>query len=188
MMRGFFLFLLTFLVTLQASAQEVSLSPPKTIWDPELDGGAVHVQSRLPCPLNIGPFRRENLQLYDKAGFDVGCDYRGEGDEITLYLTSIDPAKFDEYFAVAKGTIEKRIPTAKPRDASLPLPPGFSWSRASYLIPERNVVTEVLMAPFHGWYLEYRITYAQERRLCSFCCRRSFGRRNEGCRCALLVL
>lgn len=155
-MRASWMFLLV-LASRVAQAQ-VNLEPPKTIWDRDLDGTALHRISTMQCPTGNGAFRRYNIQLYDKVGFDVACDYRADGTEITLYLTRIDPAEFDQHFEVARKAIADRFPDAAPREANLPHPPGFEWRHASFALP-KGMISDVLMAPFHGWYFEARISY-----------------------------
>src|SRR3569832_1334237 len=147
------LFLLPLLLATSTAYAQVSLTPPRSVWDNDLDGTALHQISTLQSPTNRGTFRRINIQLYDKVGFDVGCDYRGNTAEITLYLTQIDPAKFDEHFEAARKALMDNRPNAVARDGALPLPLGFEWRRASYVLPN-GAVSDVLMAPLHGWYFE----------------------------------
>lgn len=154
------IFLPLFLLAGAANAQP-TLSPPRTVWDSDVDGTAMHRISTLQCPTASGTFRRFNIQLYDKVGFDVGCDYRTDGSEITLYLTHIDPAEFDQHFEVARKAAAERFTDTRSRDGTLPLPPGFEWRRASFLLPN-GMFSDVLMAPFHGWYFEARVSYRPE--------------------------
>jgi hypothetical protein len=155
------LFLLPLLLPVSAASAQVSLAPPKTVWDSDLDGTALHRISTLQCPTSSGAFRRINIQLYDKVGFDVGCDYRANATEITLYLTQINPADFDHHFEVARKAVVDNRPGAVSREGTLELPPGFEWRRASFQL-QNSMFSDVLMAPFHGWYFEVRVTYRPE--------------------------
>lgn len=153
--------ILSLMLATGAAQAQVTLEPPKTVWDSDLDGTALHRISTLQCPTSSGPFRRFNIQLYDKVGFDVGCDYRSEGTEITLYLTKINPADFDQHFESARKAAAERFPNTVSRDGTLPLPPGFEWRRASFAL-ENGIISDVLMAPLHGWYFESRVSYRPE--------------------------
>jgi hypothetical protein len=155
-MRASWIFLL--ILTSGAAQAQINLEPSKTVWDRDLDGTALHRISTLQCPTGNGAFRRYNIQLYDKVGFDVACDYRIDGAEITLYLTRIDPAEFDQHFEVARKAIADRFPGAASREASLPHPPGFEWRHASFALP-KGMISDVLMAPLHGWSFKARISY-----------------------------
>lgn len=137
----------------------VSLTPPKTVWDTDLDGTAIHRISTMSCPVTSGTFKRANIQLYDKVGWDVGCDYRMTDAGITIYLTKIDPAKIDENFKTAKEAVGLHSPGAAMRDATLAAPPGFEWRHASFTLTDGRI-SDVLMAPMQEWYFEVRATYA----------------------------
>ncbi|MCP5412250.1 MAG: hypothetical protein H6924_08970 [Alphaproteobacteria bacterium] len=67
--------------------ESVDTAPPKSVWDSDLDGTAIHRISTMACPVSSGDFKRFQVILFDKYGWDVGCDYRMDGAEITLYLT-----------------------------------------------------------------------------------------------------
>lgn len=155
------LFLFSLMLAAGSANAQVDLSPPRTVWDSDLDGTALHRISTLQCPTANGTFRRFDVQLYDKVGFDVGCDYRADAGEITLYLTQIDPAEFDHHFETARKALADRFPDAVSRGGTLPLPPGFEWRHASFLL-RSGMISDVLMTPFHGWYFEARISYRPE--------------------------
>src|SRR4051812_41313585 len=73
---------------IQAAAKpQTAPQPPKGVWRPDDKGGYEHVQSGLLCPERIGDHRRRQVELFNKFGTDVGCDYPGPDSGVTYYLT-----------------------------------------------------------------------------------------------------
>jgi len=145
-----------------AAAQSLNSAPPKTIWDSDLDGTAIHLQSGLQCPNATGGFRRTQLIAYDKVGLDVSCNYRnlGTGDDITIYLTRRDPAQLQQDFDSARQAVITHTPTAKTRDSVLPAPHSdLKWLQAGFTEHDDHVASDLFLTALAGWEYEIRATY-----------------------------
>jgi hypothetical protein len=88
---------------------------PKTVFQIDNDGTALHLESQLQCPATIGEFHRTRLDLFDPFGVDVGCDYQDvEHDEITLYIALRPGQELGKQFDSAKAALVQRLPAATP--------------------------------------------------------------------------
>ncbi len=133
--------------------------PPRAIFEIADDGGALHQQSLMQCPANIDGYTRDQLHVYDKAGFDVSCNYRGPQSDITIYLTRRAPALWAQDFEGERQAILKRFADAAPRDGNLPLPPGADWKSAGIVSNKGVQLDDLLLAQLSGWEFQIRATY-----------------------------
>jgi hypothetical protein len=145
-----------------AAAQTLNTAPPKTIWDSDLDGTAIHLQSGLQCPNATGDFRRTQLVAYDKVGLDVSCNYRNvrTGDDITIYLTRRDPTHLQQDFDSARQAVITHTPTARARDTVLAAPKtDLKWLQAGFTEHDEHVASDLFLTALAGWEYEIRATY-----------------------------
>ena len=133
--------------------------PPKAIFDIADDGGALHQQSLLQCPANLDGYSRDVLHVYDKAGFDVSCNYRGPQSDVTVYLTRRPPEQLAQDFEGERQAILKRIADAAARDGAVPLPPGLDWKSAGFASNKGVQLDDLLLAEVSGWEFQIRATY-----------------------------
>ncbi len=143
--------------------QEPSKSPPvpQSIWQVSADGAALHLQSGLVCPADVGDFRRTRLHVFDRLGLDVGCNYNGRRGWITIYLTKRGSQSLGDDFAEAKRQLLAHAP------AAAPLPDADQKDLAGTLTFQHIVYGEnagrtrsgIWEADLSGWTLEYRATY-----------------------------
>lgn len=149
------------LLPVLAWAQTVDDKPPKTVWDADLDGTAIHRMSELQCPNASAQFRRTTLTMYNPAGLDVSCNYRAPGgDDITIYLTLNDGMTLAKALGGAKQALVDREPTAKLRDGTMPRPGGLDWASAGYQEKDGAVYSDIYYALLPGWLYEIRVSYA----------------------------
>ena len=136
-------------------------APPQSIFALAADGGALHQQSQLQCPATLDGYSRHDLRVYDKAGFDVSCDYGGPQSDVTIYLTRRDPAQLPAVFEGARQAILKRFADATARDAAIPLPPGLAWKSAGFVSSKGTQFDDLLLADVSGWEFQVRATYLE---------------------------
>jgi hypothetical protein len=124
-----------------------------------LDGSAIHKQTGMVCPSASGALKRNQLAMYDKVGFDVSCNYRTAGADITIFLTMRDPSLLQRDFESAKQALVTTTPGAVPRSGTLAAPAGLPWLQAAYDEQGGSVRSDVLYAQLSGWEFEIRATY-----------------------------
>jgi hypothetical protein len=143
-----------------AAAAGVNTSPPRTVFDIDLDGSAIHLQSGLVCPAATQGWARNSTIQYDKPGFDVSCGYRSPGgSEITIYVSRRSPTTLNQAFENAKHIIPKARPNTNPRDGTADAPRGFDWLKAGFEMQEGELWSDVFFAPLADWTFEVRVTY-----------------------------
>jgi hypothetical protein len=138
----------------------LNTSPPKSVWDIDMDGSATHLQSGLVCPHASGDFIRVDVIMYDRLGFDVSCGYNGRAAAITLYLTRRDPSRLDADFQDEKQQVVSKTPSAAPNDGALLFSSNLDWKSAGF--SERNgaLRSDLWLASLSGWEFQIRATYA----------------------------
>jgi hypothetical protein len=130
------------------------------VFDIDLDGSAIHLQSGLVCPATTQGWARNSTIQYDKPGFDASCGYRSPGgSEITIYLSRRNPSTLNQAFENAKQIIPKSRPNTNPRDGTADAPPGFEWLKAGFEMQEGELWSDVFFAPLADWTFEVRVTY-----------------------------
>jgi hypothetical protein len=137
---------------------------PQSIWRVAPDGNATHLQSTLVCPSEVGDFRQTRLTVYDHAGFDVSCNYRGRHGWITLYLTRLGGMSLDAAFDDAKHQLVQATPDAVPlSDAEQKNFAGAEDYR-HLIYSEKNgaLWSGLWMTEFSGWMFEFRASYAPQ--------------------------
>jgi hypothetical protein len=143
-------------------APALDTAPPRTVWDTDLDGSAIHKLTDMVCPSASGALKRNQLVMYDKVGFDVSCNYRTAGADITIFLTMRDPSLLQRAFDSAKQAVTTHTPGAVPRSGTLAAPAGLAWLQAAYDEQGGAVRTDVLFAQLSGWEYEIRATFRPE--------------------------
>jgi hypothetical protein len=142
------------------TAAALNTNPPKTVFDIDLDGSAIHRQSGLVCPATAKGWVRNSTILYDKAGFDVSCGYRSPaGSEITIFLSRRAASVLNQTFEGAKQAIPKAIPGTNPREGTAAAPRGFDWLKAGFERQEGEIWSDLFLTQFSDWEYEARITY-----------------------------
>jgi len=148
----------------QPTAPQTALQAAKprpealSIWRPDADGGAEHLQSGLRCPQQVGRFARAGFTGFDGFGFDVSCGYDAEATTLTVYLTRT--AQIDEAYNMAKAAVPRAQASRSPRLVAdgVVEADGLRWRRAVYAF-DRDEQSDVWMTDLHGWALKYRVTY-----------------------------
>ena len=140
--------------------QATAPAPPVGVWRGGQDGEYVHVQSGLRCPSVIDDHRRRQVELFDKIGLDVGCDYPGPTSSVTYYLTRRQGGGVPEAMAEAKRELISRNAARHPQLASDThyLDAGRDWVVATYST-DNELADGIWMTDVGGWTLEYRVTY-----------------------------
>jgi hypothetical protein len=133
--------------------------PPKAIFEIADDGGALHQQSLMQCPAKLDGYTRDQLHVFDKAGFDVSCNYRGSQSDVTIYLTRRASAQFAQDFEGERQAILKRFADAAARDGAVPLPPGAEWKSAGFASNKGVQLDDLLLTQLSGWEFQIRATY-----------------------------
>ena len=139
----------------------INSAPPKTVWDTDVDGSAVHQLTGMVCPVGTsnGALKRNQLAMYDHTGFDVSCNYRTAGADITIYLTYRNPSLLQQTFEGAKQALMKNALSATPRAGTLTAPAGLSWLQAAYDEEGGATRSEILYTQLSGWQYEIRVTF-----------------------------
>jgi len=141
----------------------INTAPPKTVWDSDVNGSAIHQLTGMVCPGASGAFKRTELAMYDRTGFDVSCNYRvAGGPDITIYLTFRSPALLQGTFEAAKQALVQNVPSATPRAGMLTAPPGLSWLQAAYDEQGGTVRSDIFYLQLFGWQYEIRATFRPE--------------------------
>jgi hypothetical protein len=138
----------------------LNTSPPKSVWDIDMDGSATHLQSGLVCPHASGDFIRVGAIMYDRLGFDVSCGYNGKAAAITLYLTRRDPSRLDADFQDEKQQVVSKTPSAVPNDGVLSFSSDLDWKKAGFNERDGMVRSDLWLTSLSGWEFQIRATYA----------------------------
>ncbi len=134
---------------------------PLSVWRPVAAGAFENPQSGLVCPAKVGEYGRTDLQLYDKFGFDVSCNYLFGRTDITVYLTRRDAAEgVDAAMAEAKRELLDVRASLHPQalSDSRSVDAGLAWMTALYAL-DGGRHSAIWIADLNGWTLEYRATY-----------------------------
>jgi hypothetical protein len=152
--------------TIPAAAQDGQI--PQSVFQPQADGSALHLQSLWRCPAAFGDFARNSLHVFDAAGLDVSCDYQiGGQSEITLYLTKSSGGDLTASFENAKKAMVQ-----KPGNAGIfPLSDAEqktfaskrNWLHAVYTGAGGKFRTGVWYAWYGDWAFEIRASYPTEQ-------------------------
>jgi hypothetical protein len=147
--------------TPQQLAAMINQAPPRSVFDTDVDGSAVHQQSHMICPSAVAGFPRIGITMFDRVGLDVGCSYRNAaGSLITLYVyRALGRGTFDEDFNATRQSLSQVAPGSTPRDATGVMPTGAGWRGAGYTMPN-GAQTELFLAPLSDWRAKFRATYA----------------------------
>lgn len=141
-------------------------TPPIGIWRPTADGGYEHRLTGLRCPIKLGAYRRRRVEIFDRFGLDVGCDYGGPYAGVTYYLTHREGTGLQEAMSEAKRELENANASLNPKLVSETHAEdgGFDWTIATY-DRDGGMREAIWLADLSGWTIEYRITYhaAEER-------------------------
>lgn len=131
---------------LAQTAPNSAQNPPRAIWDFDLDGTAIHQQSKLECPKALKSFYRTDVKALNPAGLDVVCEYGGPAGVISIFVTKYeDKSTLSDVFEGAKQAILKSL-DAVPRSDALKQPAGFDWLEAGYTIQDGKFKSDLLLA------------------------------------------
>jgi hypothetical protein len=133
---------------------------PKSVFQKNADGSALHLQSQLHCPAASERFRLTAMMVFDGYGLDVDCNYDdGRGSVITMYVTLRQGATLQEHFDAATAAIKQRWPQVTPFSDTVPAPSSSAWMSALYVKDDTNDRSGVWVADFAGWTFKFRATY-----------------------------
>ncbi|HEY3889636.1 MAG TPA: hypothetical protein VGL73_13745 [Caulobacteraceae bacterium] len=138
----------------------VARSQPPGIWRPTADNGLEHLQSGLACPAMFAGYRRTRVDLYDRVGLDVSCNYAADRRDITVYLTRRSGSRVEDALAEAKKELFQLRAAMQPKPISemRSKAGGLDWVTALYGL-NNGLRTGIWMADLDGWTLEYRASY-----------------------------
>ncbi len=146
----------------------------------EVEGTYVHPPSRLEFPVDVGTFRRAEMNRFTDDGTDVGVGYNHEASgasvAFTVYVSPPwEKAKgqvpgFDHRFDAELDAIREHHAGAKlqsSKDVSLFWPGNFAKGRVAefayrevFSFREQDVVSRIYLFERDGWIVEYRVTWA----------------------------
>ena len=138
---------------------------PKTVWQIDDNGTALHQASQLQCPATVGEFHRTRLNLFGLFGLDVGCDYQDvDHNEITLFIALHPNQEITKEFDSAKAALVQRAPNATPlaENEQQTFTSTLGWQHLIYRLNGASR-TGVWMTRLGGWNVEYRATFAANR-------------------------
>lgn len=164
-MRKFFGLLGAFCLAAPAAWGEIAADQapapkvPQSVWQVAPNGTATHRQSSLVCPDDVGAFHQTRLTVYDNAGFDVSCNYRGANGWITVYLTRLGSISLADAFADAKQQLVSHEPNAVPLPQSDSKTLGADFLHQTYVEKDGVLWSGIWMTELSGWMFEFRASY-----------------------------
>jgi len=137
----------------------------KSIWRIGTDGAAIHAQSTLNCPAQIGEFTGGQATVHDSFGLDVSCSFDLPGAaRITIFLTRRAGQSLQDDFDAARAAIAAHRPggelTERPADPIAGPRPALS---ASYALDD-DATTVLWLSNLPGWTLKFRAFYTDRAR------------------------
>jgi hypothetical protein len=161
-----------------AACPGVSGPQPASI---RVNGTYEHPASGLAFPESVGAFRRGEITPFDREGRNIGVGYNYEGTDalvaFTVYvrrplvLESGEVASLGRQFAIERDVIRQYHPDASEAwsleveisEADRKLP-GYAAEfryREQFNFARRDVVSFLYLFDRDGWFVKYRITYAE---------------------------
>lgn len=134
--------------------------PPPSIWQATPDGGYEHRLTGLRCPARVGAYHLRRVELFDKFGLDVGCDYGGPYAGLTYYLTRPGTGGLQDAMDEAKRELEGANAALHPKLANEAQSSdgGLEWAVATYT-RDGAMREAIWLADLSGWRMEFRATY-----------------------------
>jgi hypothetical protein len=146
-----------------SAASDLKSRPiPKSVWNVDGRGNALHLQSALHCDAEINDYKRINIITYDRFGLDVSCEYLDDNRNlITIYLTRRSGRTLSDDFTEAKRELTAVTPEATPMadEAQKVVPPDLQWLHLIYSEHAGAINSGIWIADLDGWTLEFRATY-----------------------------
>jgi hypothetical protein len=144
----------------QQAASAFNASPPRTVFDIDSDGSAIHQQSGLVCPVTLQGWARNSTVLYDKPGFDVSCGYRNSAGSVITIIFARHPASvLNQTFDQAKQAIQNATPGTNLREGTATAPRGFDWLKVGFERQNGEIWSDFFITQLHDWEYQVRITY-----------------------------
>lgn len=133
------------------------------IWSVDGDGNLTHIQSGGICPYEWGEFTLIKPTIFNRNGFDVGCNYQSVALEASYtFYFYVNSEPIEQELDGVVSAIQSRTPTAQAVDLNFlgPAPRYYAGRALESSVDGGSVKRDsVLLMEKAGWRIKLRMTY-----------------------------